>query len=175
MRSDAEIVQAVLGGDGAAFALLVRRYQCAVRATALAVLDDHHAAEDIEQEAFVAAYRKLATLRAGSHFGPWLLTITRRLARTTRLRQRRQIVPLEGVAEPPAEPSDGRLDEELQPLLAAVMRLPELERQAVMLRYLAGHSAQDVAEIMSRSAGSVTKRLYRARQRLRRWLEETER
>ena len=171
MRSDLEIVRAVKAGDRSAFALLVERYGRAVRATALDVVGDHHAAEDAEQEAFVAAYRKLATLRSGSHFGPWLMQIARRVSLNA-IRRRRRTVPLDGSAELAAAPGDGELKSDLKPLLVAVMKLPEQERQAVMLRYFAGYSVKDVAAVMSRSLGSVTKQLWRARQRMRGWLEE---
>ena len=175
MRSDAEIVEAVLTGDRAAFALLVRRYGRAVRAAALSVLGDHHAAEDIEQETFMTAYRTLATLRSGSRFGPWLVMVTRRLSLAAlRRRQRRKAASLEDVPEPPTPATDGRLSEPLRRLLAVVMRLPKHERQAVMLRYFGGHGVREVAAITSRPVGTVTKQLHRARQRLRGWLEETD-
>jgi len=166
------LVGAVLAGDRSAFALLVSRYKGAVRATALSVLGDHHAAEDIEQEAFVAAYRKLATLRSARKFGPWVLQITRRLALNA-ARRRPTTITLDEQAEP-AAPGDGQLEADLQPVLAAVMKLPEPERQAVMLRYFGGHSVQEMADMTSRSVGTVTKQLWRARQRLRRWIEEAE-
>ncbi len=58
MRSDAELVQACLDGEKAAFAALVKRYERPVRAVAMDVLGDYHRAADVSQEAFVTAYRK---------------------------------------------------------------------------------------------------------------------
>ena len=80
MLSDRQLVSSALQGDQAAFATLVGRYQRAARAAAFHRLGDHHAAEDAAQDAFVAAYRKLTSLRDGSLFGSWLLTIVRHQA-----------------------------------------------------------------------------------------------
>ena len=71
------------------------------------------------------------------------------------------------------ENPDGRLDEHKHRLLAAVLRLPKGEKQVVMLRYFAGHSVKDVAEIVGRGIGTVTKQLSRARVRLRMILKES--
>lgn len=77
MPSDAQLVDAVLAGDREAFSDLVRRYERAVRACALVVVRDRHKAEDVAQDSFVAAFTKLATLRDGAMFGPWVLRIAR--------------------------------------------------------------------------------------------------
>jgi RNA polymerase sigma-70 factor (ECF subfamily) len=78
--SDDEIVEAVLDGQRGAFAALVARYERAVRAVALHVVGDVHTAHDVTQDAFVKAYENLGRLRRGASFGPWLLTIARRVA-----------------------------------------------------------------------------------------------
>ena len=72
------------------------------------------------------------------------------------------------------ENPDGLLDEEKQALLAAVLKLPEGERQVVMLRYFSALGVRDVAEILGRSLGTVTKQLSRAHKRLRTILERQE-
>ena len=80
LQSDGDLVDAVVGGDRAAFAILVRRYEPALRAVAMSVLRDAHLAQDAAQEAFVKAYEKLGSLRRAGAFGPWLLQIGRRCA-----------------------------------------------------------------------------------------------
>ncbi len=173
MQSDAELVNAVLGGDKQAFAVLVKRYERPVRAIALDVLGDYHLASDVSQDAFVTAYENLPGLRKPVVFGPWLMKITRRRA-IDWARRKRDEAPLESVVPPTIHNPDGQLDEEKQWLLAAVTKLPESERQVVMLRYFAGHSIKDVAKILSRSVGTVTKQLSRAHKRLRNILERSE-
>ena len=54
VRTDAELVQAVLDGEKQAFAVLVKRYEKPVLAVALDILDDHHLAADVSQDAFVS-------------------------------------------------------------------------------------------------------------------------
>jgi len=74
----------------------------------------------------------------------------------------------------PAETTDGCLDEEKQRLLAAVLKLPESEKQVVMLRYFSGRTASQVAKALGRSVGTVTKQLSRAHNRLRNILERSQ-
>ena len=173
MQSDAELVNNVLSGDKQAFGVLVRRYERPVRAVALDVLGDYHLALDVSQDAFVTAYENLPGLRKPVAFGPWLMKITRRCALDL-ARRKRDEAPLESVVPQAIHNPDGQLDEEKQWLLAAVVKLPKGEKQVVMLRYFAGHSVKDIAEIVGRSVGTVTKQLSRAHKHLRNILERSE-
>ncbi len=174
MQPDAELVNAVLDGDKQAFGVLVKRYERPVRAVALDVLGDYHLATDVSQDAFVTAYKNLPGLRKPVVFGPWLMKITRRCALDF-IRRMQKEAPREPAVAEAIVNSDGELDEEKQTLLAAVVRLPEGEKQVVMLRYFAGHSVKGVAEILGRSVGTVTKQLSRAHRHLRNILERSER
>ena len=164
LRSDGELIHAVLGGDRKAFAILVHRYEPSVRAAAMSVLRDAHLAQDAAQDAFVKAYENLGRLRRVGAFGPWLLQIARRCALNMARKKREGSWPDQDIV---AAPSTGLLDEEKEQLLAAVLKLGESERQAVMLRYFGGYSATEVAEIVGRSVGTVTKQLSRAHGHLR--------
>ena len=166
-------MNAVLNGEKQAFAVLVRRYSRPVRAVALDVLRDYHSAGDAAQDAFVKAYQKLPQLRKADAFGPWLMKITRRCALSTARRRPRETALDLAVTSPPKS-TDGRLDEPKHRLLAAVVRLPRVEKQVIMLRYFAGHSVKDTARIVGRSVGTVTKQLSRAHKRLRNILERSE-
>ena len=109
MRSDEQLVDAVLSGQRDAFALLVQRYERSARAEATHVLDDIHAAEDAAQDGFVVAYQRLATLRKRGAFGSWLLTIVRHEAiRIARQRARQQALQLSRQNAPASH--NGRLD-----------------------------------------------------------------
>lgn len=173
LQTDAELVRAVLDGDKQAFAVLVKRYERPVRAVALDVLGDYHLAADISQEAFVSAYEKLAGLRKPKAFGPWLMKITRRRALDS-LRGRPKETQLETKIATAVEGPDGQLDQDKQRLLAALSKLPKSEKQVVVLRYLADNSVKEVADIVGRSVGTVTKQLSRARKHLRKMLERSE-
>ena len=173
VRTDAELVNAVLDGEKQAFAVLVKRYERSVRAVALDVLGDYHFASDVSQEAFIKAYEQLAGLRKPESFGPWLMKIAFRYALDS-TRQKLKEPRLEMKAAVYIENPDGQLDEDKQRLLAAVVKLPRSEKQVVMLRYLGDNSVKDVADIVGRSVGTVTKQLSRAHKRLRKILEISE-
>lgn len=173
MRTDAELVTAVLDGEKQAFTVLVKRYERPVRAVALDVLGDYHSAADVSQEAFIKAYEQLAGLRKPEAFGPWLMKIAHRCALGT-ARQQLKEPRFEMKSAAFIENPNGQLDEEKQRLLAAIVRLPRSEKQVVMLRYLGDNSVKDVADIVGRSIGTVTKQLSRAHKRLRKILEISE-
>jgi len=161
VRTDAELVNAVLNGEKMAFAVLVKRYERPVRAVAMDVLGDHTSAQDVSQDAFVRAYENLPALRKSSAFGPWLMKITRRCA-LTMARQMPRETTLDPADSLPTERTEGQLDEQKQRLLAAVVKL----------RYFSGHSVKDVADVLGRGVGTVTKQLSRAHKRLRNILKE---
>jgi len=173
MLTDAELVDAVLDGQKQAFAVLVKRYERPVRAVAMNVLGHRANTQDVAQDAFVKAYENLPALRKTDAFGPWLMKITRRCALDF-VRRGREAMPLEPAVTAAVENPDGQLDEDKQRLLAAVVKLPEGEKQVVMLRYFSGHSVREVAETVGRSLGTVTKQLSRAHKRLRNTLERSE-
>ena len=173
VKTDAELVKAVLDGEKQMFAELVRRYERPVRAVALDILGDYHLANDISQDAFVRAYEKLASLRKPRVFGPWLMKIARRCAIESAGKNSRA-ANLEINKAAMAENPNGQLDEENQWLLATVMKLPKAEKQVVMLHYFGQNSVRDVSNMLDRSVGTVTKQLSRARIRLRKILERQE-
>ncbi len=173
MQTDAEMVKAVLDGEKHVFVKLVRRYERLVRAVALEVSGDYHSATDVSQDAFVRAYERLAELRKPDSFGPWLMKITRRCALDSVRRKSKETL-LDTKIAAAIEKPNGRLDEEKHRLLAAVVKLPKAERQVVMLRYFGDNSVNDVADILGLSTGTVTKQLSRARTRLRKILERSE-
>ena len=73
-----------------------------------------------------------------------------------------------------AHEKNGQLDEKNQHLLETIQRLPKPERQVVMLRYFGPHTVRDLASVVGRSVGTVTKQLSRAHKRLRSRLQESE-
>ena len=173
MQSDAELVKAVLDGQREVFAVLVKRYERPVRAAAIDILGDHTSVQDAAQEAFIRAYEHLLDLRKPQAFGPWLMKITHRCALSIARKRPAEAV-LDSAHILPAESTDGQLDQQKQNLLAAIMKLPESEKQVVMLRYFSCHSVRDVAEVLGRNIGTVTKQLSRAHKRLRNILRDSE-
>ena len=172
MQADCELIKAVLDGRKEAFAELVSRYERPVRAVAINILGNHHVVDDAVQDTFVACYRNLSMLRSADSFSPWLMKIAHRCALDW-LSRRSKGNSLTTNPVTVTENPDGRLDEDNEALLVAVVKLPEAERQVVMLRYFAGYNVREVAEILSRNIGTVTKQLSRARKRLRKILKES--
>jgi RNA polymerase sigma-70 factor (ECF subfamily) len=172
MQPDAEIVRTVLRGDRGAFALLVARHERAVWATAWRVLRDDHAAADAAQEAFLHAFRRLGDLRQPERFGFWLLRIAgRESVRRARRRAREPGRSLdEAGGDLPQYRGDGsatRLSADAEELLGAVAGLPEQERLVVVLHYLEARPVAEVAAVLGRPVGTVTKQLSRAIGRLK--------
>ena len=187
---DRRIVDAVLAGDPDAFRTLVEREGPSVVAGCVRVLGDHGEAEDVAQEAFVIAYRSLATWRAEGTLGAWVSRIAVRLA-LRRASRRRDVVALDTLAADADLPGRDRYrttgqheagdpeatvlrSERDADLRAAVASLDEPYREVVALRFFAERSLNEIAEATDRPLGTVKTHLHRGLARLRRALEEAE-
>jgi RNA polymerase sigma-70 factor (ECF subfamily) len=167
VKSDAQLVESVKAGQVEAYSELVIRYERLVRAAAFHVVRERHTAEDVAQEAFIAAFESLGSLRTGAKFGSWLLRIAKyRAARAVRSRRRSPAL----VGNADCVPEIGRpLSDQSALLLELVERLPDHERVVVGLKNLQGHSVDEIALMTGRPVGTVTKQLSRAYDRLRTW------
>lgn len=178
MRSDAQLVEAARGGDRAAFGQLIDRHRPRAAAIARGMLGSREDADDVVQEALLQAYLGLARLREPAAFGAWLCGITANLARM-RLRSRRE-PPRSldaGGRAVPASFEASLIDEldSLRKLRTALEPLPPAEREAVLMHYVDGLTAQEIAALLGERPGTVRVRLHRARERLRRRLSPTRR
>jgi len=173
LEPDRQLVQRVLAGDRQAFAVLVERYEHAVFAAALKVLEDRQSAEDAAQNALVSAYENLGRLQDANAFGAWLLVIARNEAlRLARARPR--TVPLDATdGHVESDYVESARDDELGEVMRALDRLPAHEQQVLMLRYFRDHSVANIAQITGRSVGTVTKQISRALQKLRERLKRS--
>lgn len=146
-------------GDEAAFRRLHGRYAPMVHAIVLARVSMSEA-DDIVQEVFVTAWRRLAELRDGDAFGPWLARIARNRA-IDHLRRR----PLRIVDEEPSvAPIPGA---EAAEALRAIRALPEAYRETLLCRLVAGMTGPEIAERTGLTEGSVRVNLHRGMQLLR--------
>ena len=177
---EASLVERARRGDHAAYEALVREHEQAAFRVAFVVVGSAADAEDVAQEAFVKAYRALGRFRAGSPFRPWLLRIVGNEARNHRRASGRREFhhSRAGRLEPVREavvPDDALLAREgRRRLLAAVDRLPDGERTAVLARYVIGLTDRETAAALGIPRATVKMRAWRGLGRLRRELGEEE-
>ena len=134
--------------------------------TAWLVVHDAAAAEDIAQEAFIAALRALDSFDRRRPFGPWLSRIVVNRAIDWARARRLQAVPAESVA--PAEPEPQGWSEEI---VVALRSLPVDQRAVVVLRHGLGYTPGEIARMLDLPRGTVNSRLRRALDRLETLLE----
>lgn len=165
-------VRRAVAGDTEAFERLYRAHVGRVYALAVRLVDEEWA-EDLTQEVFIRAWRKLDSFGGRARFGTWLhrlavnLILTRR--GTLRSRQRRQVGGDDVVglaAAPRRENPAARLDIE-----AAVRTLPERAREVFVLYDVEGFSHEEIAGLMQVSVGTSKSQLHRARMLMREYLE----
>ena len=164
-NSDAELVAETLAGDREAFGQLYDRHARMVRAVVVGVSGDWAAVEDMTQECFLRAYRKLAALRDTERFGPWIVGIARHVARERRRSLRRDRHEF-GQPTETASATDGLAAvhdrDQFARVLYELAALPEPERLAVHAFFLEGHSANHAAELLGLSRSGYYALVQRA-------------
>ncbi len=169
---DGHIIQKCLDGDTAAFGLLVDKYKGSVYGLAYAKLGNFHDAQDITQEVFLKAFRKLRTLKRWDRFLSWLYAITSNLCKDF-LRSKASRPDEEYVADQEKGCLDNisidshHEDQVHQTLREALSELPEIHRQVLSLHYLGGLSCKEIAQFLGVSPHAIAMRLNRARAKLR--------
>ena len=171
-ETDATLVAWVRRGDRAAAGRLAERYLRGCRAVALAIVGEPADAEDVCQDAFVAAIERIDHCRRPERFGAWLFQIVRNRARDhLRLHAARKAVPLESAALAAADhASPARAMERADlrgRLRAALGALTEERREVVLLHDLEGWTHREIAERMELPEGTVRSHLHHARKTLR--------
>jgi len=181
-QTDAELVRLAQEGDLEAFAEIVRRHEHRVRIVLLRILDDSRDVEEAVQDAFVQAWRNLDRYRGDAALFTWLyrIGVNAALARTRRKGHATtdlDSLEAEGAAEVPVDALPERAAEahDLHArVVAALVQLPLEQREAVVLRDLAGLSNQEVADALGVSLAAAKSRIHRGRLALRDKLEPLE-
>ena len=168
--SDGELVRKAREGDNGAFGTLVSKYMRAAYAVSRSVTGGHQDAEDAVQEAFIVALERLEECRSPDRFSGWFLAIVRNRSRNL---VRREIlrdtedVP-KGAADTGRTPEQVREQTELQERLqSALQRLPQVQREIVLLHDLEGWKHREIAERLELPAGTIRSHLHFARKALR--------
>ncbi|MDT4969560.1 MAG: polymerase sigma-70 factor, subfamily [Acidobacteriota bacterium] len=160
MSADAPLVEAVLGGDRDAFAQLYDLYGPMIHGILLARVpfDD---VDDLVQDVFLAAFRRLHTLREAGAFGGWLAMIARNRAVDFHRRKH------ETEELPEDIPQRSSVDPEASEALALIRTLPNAYRETLVLRLVEGMTGPEIAERTGLTAASVRVNLHRGMKLLR--------
>ena len=172
-------------GDQKAFEQLVLDNQNRIYALALRLCGDREEAADLAQEAFVKAWQGLSSFQGESSFSTWVYRLTTNLCIDHLRKKRRReavesVVSLDATDGGWAEPADWESDpqrllersERGRALARGLARLPDWQRQALVLRELSGLSYQEIAAALDIDLGTVKSRIARARLSLRKVLLE---
>jgi RNA polymerase sigma-70 factor, ECF subfamily len=154
---DRDVVRAAQRGDAGALEDLFRAHWAMAHRAAYLVVQDATAAEDIAQEAFLAAVRALDRFDRRRPFGPWLhrIVVNRAIdhARARALRREVALPASADRAAPPAGDLDG--------IVAALAVLPPDQRAVVVLRHLLEYTPGEIARMLELPLGTVNSRLRR--------------
>lgn len=172
--TDADLVARAAAGDHDAFGVLVTRHQASVFRLARAVTHSREAAEDVLQQAFLAAWQALPRFRGEASLRTWLLTIARHAAVRRQVAAAREPIddtPLEALGPQAGWGHDGPEDlairsEAHATLARALSALPAEDRTVLTLRELEGLSGEDTAALLGLTLPAMKSRLHRARLRL---------
>jgi RNA polymerase sigma-70 factor (ECF subfamily) len=184
-RSDADLAAAIRHGDEHAFALLMRRMNRPLYRAARSILRDDAEAEDALQDAYLQAYRSIASWRGDASLKTWLtrIVVNEAIARSRKSSRRAAVIQLRdqpaGEAEEaemeqtsPDQPEQSALRSQLRTVLErSIDALPENFRTVFMLRAVEEMGVDEVAACLDIPEATVRSRFFRARALLRQALE----
>ncbi len=170
-----DLVQSAVLGDREPFGLLIIRHAAMVTGVAYSVCGDFPLSEDIGQEAFIEAWKSLATLRDPEKFAGWICTIARRravdavrAAKPSRANRSLDNIPFE-IRDPNQLTPEANMsqNEERELVWSLLARLPEGYREPMVLFYRCEESTRDVALALGENEATIRQRLKRGREMLR--------
>lgn len=168
---DSELIRSAQRGDTGAYEQLVQRHQEPVFRLAYLICGDPDEAEDIAQDALIAAYRALPRFDSERPLRPWLLRITANTARNRRRSVGRYLNALRRWASEWTDEADAEAQASdtlaAEALLDAVRRMSEADQTVIYLRYYLDLSVAEAAQTLDVEPGTVKSRLSRALGRLR--------
>jgi RNA polymerase sigma-70 factor, ECF subfamily len=174
---DRELVTGCKGGDHAAFEQLVLKYQDRIYNLCRHMIQDAEDAQDAAQDAFLKAYAALKNFDPEASLYTWLYRIAVNTCLDYNKKSRPEPFEEESTTEdlPSAQPSPERLyqSKETGRLIdAALRKLPDKLRAAIVLKEIEGLLYDEIAEVLHTSVGTVKSRISRARDELRRLLQK---
>ena len=187
------IEQLVKRADEASLKELFEHFYGKTFATIMSMVRNRHWAEDLTQETFIRAFRRLQSLREPAKFAPWLTSIATNVTRDAIKRERNYAMSTEalnnmgevegflGIGESNTNAEGTSLveeqilrNEDAARIQTGLYNLPLEQAQVVILFYYHDQKIEDIASLVGVSAGTVKSRLHRARQKLTELLQEEE-
>ena len=176
-KDDIQLIRRILSGDDEAFTTLVGKYQKSVHALAWRKIGDFHIAEEITQDTFLQAYKKLSTLRNPNQCAGWLYVIANNLCKRRMQKKKLSTQSLEGTSMVEIENSSYKryvsaqretetTEHHHEVVKKLLQRLPESERTVVTLHYLGEMTAKEIGRFLGVSVNTINSRLRRAKKRL---------
>ncbi|HAA73929.1 TPA: hypothetical protein DCE37_02265 [Candidatus Latescibacteria bacterium] len=168
--TDTQLVEESSGNHPEGFSPIIERYKDAVFGISRARVRNFHDAEDVSQQVFIEAYRKLSDLDDPERLGPWLRTIAIHCS-LDHIQRVKKAVDLDTVADP--EDHRPRPDENVERyeirrnLPVSIGKLTKKQRETVSLYYIGGYKIRELAAIQEVPEGTIKHRLHEARKRLR--------
>lgn len=174
MNHEEQMIRDVLDGKMNSFRGIIERYQRPVLRMIFNLIHDHHAAEDITQDVFVAVFKKLSTFDPmRCRLSTWIFTIARNKS-INHLRKNRKtfsIASQDFVSS--AEPSEQIHKEEFfQQMDNALRQLPKNQKRAFVLAEFEKLPYDQIAQVECTSIGTIRSRIHRAKKKLRKALEK---
>ncbi|MCD6554328.1 MAG: RNA polymerase subunit sigma-24 [Chloroflexi bacterium] len=173
INEDRLLIARTRQGDYAAFEALYNKYKGQVYRTALAIVRDQGAAEDILQDCFIKVYTHIDRIDSSLPLIPWLYRVTVNLSYNWVTRRKRWLTPLENVIDrlttaPRTSPEQAVEEDELQRAVQeAIYSLNFEQRVVLILFYLSNFSIREIAYILDVPEGTVKSRLHYGRANLR--------
>jgi len=175
MRSDEELMAAYVEGDATAFRTLFDRYAPLLQRVFLRRMRTPELARDLVQQTFLQLHRARNDFRPDALVRPWLMTIAMNLFREHYRRSARRpesLIDPVGALEPRESPHGQERSDIRRDLAGALAKLPEDQREVVMLHWFDGLSFPEIAEMVGATPGAVRVRAHRAYATLRELLED---
>lgn len=170
--SDAELVRRWQRGDAAAAAAIARRHTDAVGAVAWAILRSPEGIDDALQETFLRATRAIHRLKRPDRVASFLAGIARHVAVDMLRQNHRHAQPAAAPGHAPSPELSAERAELRRQLDAALIALPQDQRELFLLKYVAGLSYADIALTLDTTPEAVGQKLWRIRQKLQRDLAD---
>ena len=177
--NDQHYIEKILAGDTQTYSVLVDRYKDMVFSLALKMLRNREEAEEVAQDAFIKAYKKLNKFKGDSKFSTWLYKVVYNtcLDRIKKLKREISVVPMEEITERQLKTVDNALDlmekQERTEMIQKCLNLLSADESALLnLFYFDELSLQEISKITGTGSNNLKVKLFRSRKKLGSILKE---